>query len=59
MQKLTLPIILQLALRQHACAADIEDDDELKNIMLRLSELNEKVEAIKHKARLRRGQQAQ
>lgn len=51
MQKLTLPITLQLALKQHAADADIQNDDELKSIMLNLSELNEKVEAIKIRAR--------
>lgn len=54
MQKLTLPNTLQLALKQHAAAADIDDDDELKSIMLSLSQLNEKVEAVKLQARLKR-----
>lgn len=54
MQKESLPITLQLALQQHAAAADIDDDDELKTIMISLSELSEKVEAVKHSARLRR-----
>jgi hypothetical protein len=54
MQKLSLPIMLQMALQQHAAAADIDNDEELQSIMINLSELNEKVEAIKHRARLRR-----
>jgi len=58
MQKNSLPIMLQLALQQHAASADISDDDELKAIMLSLSELSEKVEAVKHRARLRRASKA-
>lgn len=54
MQKISLPITLQLALQQHAAAADIDDDDELQSIMRSLSELNEKVESVKRKAKLRR-----
>ncbi|MFT6269145.1 MAG: hypothetical protein ACJAVV_001969 [Alphaproteobacteria bacterium] len=54
MQKLTLPITLQLALQKHAAAADIDNDDELGSIMLGLSELHEKVEAVKLQARLKR-----
>lgn len=54
MQKMSLPSVLQFALQQHAAAADIDDDDELKDIMSNLTELNEKVEAIKHRARLKR-----
>lgn len=45
---------LQLALKQHAADADIADDDELKSIMMNLSELNQKVEALKLNARIRR-----
>lgn len=54
MQHLTLPITLQLALQKHAAASDISNDDELKNIMLRLSELHEKIEKLKFQARLKR-----
>lgn len=54
MQNMSLPITLQLALQQHVAAADIEDDDELQDIMLGLSELNEKVQALKERARMRR-----
>lgn len=59
MQKISLPITLQLMLKQHAAAADIDDDAELNEIMSRLSELNEKVEHVKSKARqlkINRGQ---
>lgn len=48
--------MLQLALQQHAAAADIDDDEELKGIMSQLSELHEKVEMVKQAARLRRAQ---
>lgn len=54
MQKISLPIALQLALKKHVADADIDDDDELKNIMINLTDLNEKVEALKHQARMRR-----
>lgn len=54
MQKFSLPVLLQLALQQHAASADIEDDDELQGIMRSLSELNEKVENVKRKARERK-----
>jgi hypothetical protein len=47
---LSLPVILQLALQNHAASADINNDDELKSIMLSLSDLNDKVEAAKRKA---------
>lgn len=59
MQKISLPITLQLMLKQHVAAADIDDDAELNEIMSRLSELNEKVEHVKFKARqlkINRGQ---
>ena len=56
MQNMSLPIVLQLALQQHAAADDIQDDDELKAIMNNLNELNEKVEAVKERARLRKQQ---
>lgn len=54
MQKISLPIMLQMALQQHAAAADIDDDEELQSIMINLSELNEKIEAVKYRARLSR-----
>ena len=55
MQKVSLPVMLQLALKQHARASDIDDDEELKGIMNRLSELNEKVELVKQAARAKKG----
>jgi hypothetical protein len=55
MQTLTLPVALQLALKQHAAAADIDDDDELKTIMLDLSKLHEKVKALKLRAMQNKG----
>lgn len=54
MQKISLPSALQLALKQHVVDADIDDDEELQSIMVNLSELNEKVEALKHRAKIRR-----
>lgn len=51
MQKVSLPVTLQLMLKQHIAASDIENDEELSQIMTRLSELNEKVESVKFKAR--------
>lgn len=54
MQKVSLPVMLQLALKQHAAAADIDDDEELQGIMSRLSELHEKVELVKQAARAKR-----
>lgn len=56
MHKVSLPVMLQLALQQHAAAADINDDEELKGIMSQLSELHEKVEMVKHAALLKRAQ---
>lgn len=54
MQKNSLPAVLQFALKQHVSAADIDDDDELHTIMQNLSELHEKVELVKLKARAKR-----
>ncbi len=51
MQKSSLPNILQLALQQHASAADIDNDEELKTILTKLSELGQKVEDVKLKAK--------
>lgn len=50
MQKTSLPILLQIALKQHADAADIDNDEELQKIMTDLSELSQKVESVKLKA---------
>ncbi|MFC3123369.1 hypothetical protein [Agaribacter flavus] len=51
MPRVSLPVTLQLALKQHVAAADIDDDDELRAIMVKLGDLNEKIEAVKQKAR--------
>ena len=56
MQKISLPVMLQLSLQQHASAADIDNDEELQSIMSQLGELHEKVEQVKEAARLRRSQ---
>jgi len=54
MQKISLPVVLQLSLQQHASDADIDNDDELQKIMQNLSELHDKVELVKQKARAKR-----
>lgn len=54
MQKITLPTMLQLSLKQHADNANIPDDEDLRSVMLSLSALHEKVEALKIKARLKK-----
>ena len=51
MSKLSLPITLKMSLKQHVLADDIQDDDELKDIFQKLTELNHKVEKIKNKAK--------
>jgi hypothetical protein len=51
MTKKSLPLTLYKTLEHHARDADIEDNEELKEIMVKLNELNEKVEAFKQKAR--------
>jgi tetrahydromethanopterin S-methyltransferase subunit G len=56
MQKISLPVALRMALTQHARASDIADDDELKVIVSKLDELNEKIQAIKAKALAKRAQ---
>ena len=59
MQKMSLPVALSIALKQHALSADIADDDELKNIVGKLDDLHEKVQDIKAKALAKRSQRAQ
>lgn len=54
MQNYSLPIVLKIALEQHVAEADINRDDELEDVMRRLSDLNDKVELIKEKAREKR-----
>ncbi|GLR72035.1 hypothetical protein [Agaribacter marinus] len=51
MPRVSLPVTLQLALKQHVAAADIDDDDELRMLMVKLGDLNEKIEAVKQKVR--------
>ena len=51
MTKKSLPLTLYKTLEHHGRDADIEDNEELKEIMVKLNELNEKVEAFKQKAR--------
>ncbi|GBL05826.1 hypothetical protein [Glaciecola sp. KUL10] len=52
--KKSLPAVLFSSLEQHAKAADIEYDDELADIMDKLSDLNSKVEALKARARAKK-----
>ncbi|MCY7295860.1 hypothetical protein [Alteromonas sp. a30] len=40
---------LQKVLENHVAQSDIEDDEELRGIMSRLSQLNESVERVKGK----------
>ncbi|MFW8589223.1 hypothetical protein ACOI22_00280 [Glaciecola sp. 2405UD65-10] len=54
MQNFSLPIVLKLALEQHVAEADISHDEELEDVMQRLSDLNDKVQTIKEKAREKR-----
>lgn len=56
MQKQSLPTALAMALKQHALEADISDDEELKVIVSKLHDLNEKIESIKAKALAKRAQ---
>jgi hypothetical protein len=58
MTKKSLPLTLYKTLEHHARDADIEDNEELKEIMEKLNELNEKVEAFKQKARDKKVEQA-
>jgi hypothetical protein len=58
MTKKSLPLTLYKTLEHHARDADIEDNEELKEIMVKLNELNEKVEAFKQKARDKRVEKA-
>ncbi|MGQ8366798.1 hypothetical protein [Glaciecola sp. 1036] len=54
MSQSSLPLMLQMALKQHVLASDIQDDEELQNIMHKLVELNSKLEVIKDKARAKK-----
>lgn len=50
MSKKSLPLTLYQTLEKHAQDADINDDDELQDILVKLNTLNEKVEAFKQRA---------
>lgn len=52
--KKSLPAILFSSLEQHAKDADIEYDDDLEDIMGKLTDLNSKVEALKARARAKK-----
>ena len=52
--KKSLPAILYSTLEQHAKASDIDYDDELVDIMSKLTQLNDKVEALKQIARAKK-----
>jgi len=58
MSKKSLPLTLYQTLEKHAQDADINDDDELQDILEKLTALNEKVEAIKQRARDKRVEKA-
>lgn len=58
MSKKSLPLTLYQALEKHAQDADINDDEELQDILEKLTALNEKVEAIKQRARDKRVEKA-
>jgi hypothetical protein len=58
MSKKSLPLTLYQTLEKHAQDADINDDDELQDILEKLRALNEKVEAIKQRARDKRVEKA-
>jgi hypothetical protein len=49
-QKLSLPTALRMSLKQHALASDIAQDSEFEEIVSKLDDLNDKIEAIKAKA---------
>lgn len=54
MQKHSLPKVLQIALQQHVAASDIANDDELQEILNKLSELHLKVQEAKQRAIIKR-----
>ncbi len=58
MSKKSLPLTLYQTLEKHAQDADINDDEELQDILEKLTALNEKVEAIKQRARDKRVEKA-
>lgn len=58
MARTSLPSVLQLALKEHVMAADIQDDEEMRVIMRKLSVLDDKLEQIKAQVRINRAQRA-
>ncbi|MGJ8674761.1 MAG: hypothetical protein ACSHWP_02325 [Pseudoalteromonas sp.] len=58
MSKKSLPLTLYQTLEKHAQDADINNDEELQDILEKLTALNEKVEAIKQRARDKRVEKA-
>lgn len=57
MARISLPQTLQLALREHVLASDIPDDEEVRLLMSKLTDLNEKLEQIKQSVREKRAKQ--
>lgn len=54
MSKKSLLLTLYQTLEKHVQDADINDDEELQDILEKLTTLNEKVESIKQRARDKR-----
>ena len=54
MQKVSLPAALRMSLKQHALAADIPDDEDLKILVDKLDALHEKIQTIKESALAKR-----
>lgn len=52
----SLPANLKKVLEHHVAQSDIENDEELKGIFNRLTELNESVEKVKASILLKRAQ---
>lgn len=52
----SLPANLKKVLENHIAQSDLENDDELKGIMSRLTKLNESVEKVKASILLKRAQ---
>lgn len=55
----SLPAQLQRVLEDHVAQSDIQEDDELKSIYTRLSDLNDTVEKIKETILARRAERQQ
>jgi hypothetical protein len=58
MPKKSLPLTLYQILEKHAQEADINNDEELKDLLDKLASLNQKVEAFKQRAREKRVKKA-